>query len=99
MWSERQSSLFKNQCADKGFSIAEGRRICEHQFALSCPPRPPRLLGAGSQGPISKHKRLPVLAAICDKCSSHCGGPSNSACPNTSAGGRFIAKEPPRLGG
>src|SRR6185312_2157997 len=30
------SSLFKNQCADKGFSIADERRVRERQFALSC---------------------------------------------------------------
>lgn len=29
----------KNQCADKHFSTAEGRRVRERQLALSCPPR------------------------------------------------------------
>src|SRR5262245_22011548 len=32
----------KNQCAHKGFLIADERRVRERQFALSCPPRPPR---------------------------------------------------------
>lgn len=31
--------VFKNQCADKGFAIADERRVRERQFALSCPPR------------------------------------------------------------
>ena len=34
----------KNQCVDKRFSRLTGRRVRERQFALSCPPRPPRSL-------------------------------------------------------
>src|SRR3954451_17359995 len=54
---------------------------------------------AGSQGPTAKTTDSRYSRRFATKCSSgHCGGSSNSACPNTSAGGRFIAKEPPRLG-
>src|SRR5579859_6568542 len=42
-WAKRDLSasrrVFKNQCADKGFAIADERRVRERQFALSCPPR------------------------------------------------------------
>jgi len=41
----------KNQCADKGFPIADRRRVRERQFALSCPPRPPRSLVPRAQLP------------------------------------------------
>jgi hypothetical protein len=53
---------------------------------------------AGSEGPTSKPTDSRYSRRLATKCSTgHCGGSSNSACPNTSAGGRFIAKEPPRL--
>ena len=91
----------KNQCADKGFPIADRRRVRERQFALSCAPRPPRSSPssvAGSQGPTSKPTGSRYSRRFTTKRSSgHCGGSSNSACPDTSASGRFIAKEPPRL--
>jgi len=58
----------------------------------------PAHCSAGSQGPTSKPTDFRHSRRFATKCSSdHCGGSSNSACPNTSAGGRFIAKEPPRL--
>jgi len=41
--------VFKNQCADRGFAIADERRVSERQFALSCP-----YSVAGSQGSTSK---------------------------------------------
>ena len=46
-WPKRRLSasrrVSKNQCEDKGFSIADERRVRERQFALSCPcPCPPR---------------------------------------------------------
>src|SRR5579859_2793738 len=40
-WAKRGLSasrrVSKNQCADKGFAIADERRVRERQFALSCP--------------------------------------------------------------
>src|SRR6185437_16885447 len=53
---------------------------------------------AGSEGPTPKPTDTRYSRRFATKCSTgHCGGPSESARPNTSAGGRFVAKDPPRL--
>src|SRR6185437_13520367 len=53
---------------------------------------------AGAEGPISEPTDSRYSRRFATKCSTgHCGGSSNSGCLSTSAGGRLIAKEPPRV--
>ncbi len=86
----------KNQCADKGFSTAERSANWRTPVRFILPSSPSSV--AGSEGPTSKPTDSRYSRRFATKCSTgHCGESFNSACPNTSAGGRFIAKEPPRL--
>jgi hypothetical protein len=64
----------KNQCADKGFSIAIGWQICERQFALSChhthqphsriadPRRPAFELKTFNEGQRIATNAIPIIA-------------------------------------
>ena len=83
----------KNQCADKGFSTADRSASQRTPVRFILPSSV-----AGSEGPTCAPTDSRYSRRFATKCSTgHCGGSINSACPNTSAGGRFIAKEPPRL--
>ncbi len=94
------SSLCSLLIADLSLSYSD--RICRSTRHLKN--RPLRKRTSHQFQPLRSALQTPTASRssqrFATKCSSgHCGKSFNSACPNASAGGRFIAKEPPRLGG